>query len=414
MNGGSINVGKPGKVLVRGKLAESHFPTSLSDLVAPKGGIENQAFIKDGETFHHLQLTPDQKSIYAKVKSMFGAEIRAAKDEPDPERREAMINLVKNKMGEAFAKAATIPPPSNKFKDADVIDIKLEQPKFKGVPQTAIVVGRNKFGYQVRLVDHTDVGEFTVPESLVAGYDPSMGMPAAETNFEGPSADGTTVPGPAKAFNPADVVPRGKPLGPKKTTPSSESSVSEGEKPTVEDSPLADNVDFHEIPGAVRTRIENSLSKHGEHIKNLKVGNAITLHETSADAIHDLTIKRIDATSWGYTLRTAEVDPKSRQVTNQFISDYTLSIDDATGNIIATTGKPTEQGQQGQQPVSVIKTDLDARKALKATKAVGRHDVKFLDMPVQLFKKKPDGSGFIMDSNGKPVIVTFQQFGAQG
>ena len=342
MNGGSINVGKPGKVLVRGKLAESHFPTSLSDLVAPKGGIENQAFIKDGETFHHLQLTPDQKSIYAKVKSMFGAEIRAAKDEPDPERREAMINLVKNKMGEAFAKAATIPPPSNKFKDADVIDIKLEQSKFKGVPQTAIVVGRNKFGYQVRLVDHTDVGEFTVPESLIAGYDPSMGKPAAETNFEGPSADGTTVTDPAKAFNPADIVPPGQPLGPKKKAPSNESSVSEGEKLTVEDSPLADNVDFHEVPDAVRTRIENAISKFGTNIKELGIGNAITINESSADAIHDLTIKRLDSISWGYTLRTAEVDPKSRQVTKQYISDYTLTIDDATGNIIATTGKPSD------------------------------------------------------------------------
>ena len=341
LNGGSINVGKPGKVLVRGKLAESHFPTSLADLVAPKGGLENQAFIKDGETFHHLQLTPDQKSIYAKVKNMFGAEIRAAKDEPDDARREAMIGIVKNKMGEAFAKAATIPEPSGKFKDADVIDINLEQSKFKGVPQTAIVVGRNKFGYQVRLVDHLNVGEFTVPESLVAGYDPSMGKPAAETNYEGPTADGKPAAKPAEVFNPADIVPPGQPLGPKKAAPSNESRVSEGEKLTVEDSPLADHVDFHEIPDAVRTRIENALAKHGEHIKELAVGNAITLHETTADAIHDLTIKRIDPTSWGYTLRTAEVDPKSRQVTNQYISDYTLSIDDATGNIIATSGKPS-------------------------------------------------------------------------
>lgn len=341
-NGGSINVGKPGSVLVRGKLSEGLFPTSLSDLVAPKGGLENQAFIKDGEDFHHLQLTPDQKSIYARVKSSFAADIRAAKDEPDDARREAMIGIVKNKMGEEFARVAKIAAPSGKFKDADVIDIKLEQSKFKGVPQTAIVVGRNKFGYQVRLVDHDSIGEFTVPESLVAGYDPSMGMPDAETNFEGPTADGkmpkSAMPGPG-------TVPVGQPLGPGPRPKTATSVVREGESPTVDTNPDADNVDFHELPEPIRARINNTLTRHGDHIKSLGIGNAITINENSANAIHDITIKRIDPTSWQYTLRTSDVDPKSRVVTNQFVSDYTLSVDEKTGNIIATTGKPVTEDQ---------------------------------------------------------------------
>lgn len=341
-NGGSINVGKPGSVLVKGKLSEGLFPTSLSDLVAPKGGLENQAFIKDGEDFHHLQLTPDQKSIYARVKSSFAADIRAAKDEPDDARREAMIGIVKNKMGEEFARVATIATPSGKFKDADVIDINLEQSKFKGVPQTAIVVGRNKFGYQVRLVDHDGIGEFTVPESLIAGYDPSMGMPDAETNFEGPTADGkmpkSAMPGPG-------TVPVGQPLGPGPRPKTATSVVREGESPTVDTNPDADNVDFHELPEPIRARINNTLTRHGDHIKSLGIGNAITINENSANAIHDITIKRIDPTSWQYTLRTSDVDPKSRVVTNQFVSDYTLSVDEKTGNIIATTGKAVAEDQ---------------------------------------------------------------------
>jgi hypothetical protein len=83
--------------------------------------------------------------------------------------------------------------------------------------------------------------------------------------------------------------------------------------------------------------------RHGDHIKSLGIGNAITINENSANAIHDITIKRIDPTSWQYTLRTSDVDPKSRIVTNQFVSDYTLSVDEKTGEIIATTGKPVAQ-----------------------------------------------------------------------
>jgi DNA (cytosine-5)-methyltransferase 1 len=401
LNGGSINVGKPGSVLVRGKLAESQFPTSLADLVAPKGGLENQAFIKDGEQFHHLQLTPDQKSLYARVKSKFSAEIRAAKDEPDDARREAMIGIVKNKMADEFARVATIAPPSGKFKDADVIDVSLEQGKFKGVPQTAIVVGRNKFGYQVRLVDHTNIGEFTVPEALIAGYDPSMGMPDAETNFEGPTADGSM---PKSAMPGPGTVPIGRPLGPGAKPKVNTSNVREGVNLTVDENPDADNVDFHELPDPVRARLDSTLTKHGDHIKRLGIGNAITINENSADAIHDITIKRIDPTSWQYTMRTSEVDPKTRAVTKQYVSDYTLSVDEKTGDIVATIGKQTDQGQQGQQTPGEIKTESDAVKALKATEFVGRHQVRFLDMPVQVFKKKPDGTGFAVGPNNKPIV----------
>lgn len=364
LNGGSINVGKPGSVLVRGKLAESHFPTSLADLVAPKGGLENQAFIKDGEQFHHLQLTPDQKSLYAQVKRKFGAEIRAAKDEPDDARREAMIGIVKNKMGEEFARVATIAPPSGKFKDADVIDVNLEQSKFKGVPQTAIVVGRNKFGYQVRLVDHTGIGEFTVPESLIAGYDPSMGMPDAETNFEGPTADGSM---PKSAMPGPGTVPIGQPLGPGAKPKVNTSNVREGINLTVDENPDADNVDFHELPDPVRARLDSTLAKHGDHIKRLGIGNAITINENSADAIHDITIRRLDPTSWQYTMRTSEVDPKTRAVTKQYVSDYTLSVDEKTGDIIATIGKPetTEPSEDaydttGMQTVMAYQTDSES------------------------------------------------------
>ena len=401
LNGGSINVGKPGSVLVRGKLAESHFPTSLADLVAPKGGLENQAFIKDGEQFHHLQLTPDQKSLYAQVKQKFGAEIRAAKDEPDDARREAMIGIVKNKMGEEFARVATIPAPSGKYKDADVIDLHLEQSKFKGVPQTAIVVGRNKFGYQVRLVDNTNIGEFTVPESLIAGYDPSMGMPDAETNFEGPTADGSM---PKSAMPGPGTVPLGQPLGPGAKPKVNTSNVREGVDLTVDEDVNADNVDFHELPDPIRARLDNTLAKHGDHIKRLGIGNAITINENSADAIHDVTIRRLDPTSWKYTMRTSEVDPKTRAVTKQYVSDYTLSVDEKTGDIVATIGKPTNEGQQGQQTPTEIKTEADAAKVLKATEFVGRHKVRFLDMPVQMFKMKPDGTGFLFDSNKKLIV----------
>ena len=401
LNGGSINVGKPGSVLVRGKLSESHFPTSLADLVAPKGGLENQAFIKDGEEFHHLQLTPDQKSLYARVKNKFAADIRAAKDEPDDARREAMIGIVKNKMGEEFARVATIAPPSGKFKDADVIDVTLEQSKFKGVPQTAIVVGRNKFGYQVRLVDHTNIGEFTVPEALVAGYDPSMGMPDAETNFEGPTADGSM---PKSAMPGPGTVPIGQPLGPGAKPKVNTSTVREGTNLTVEENPNADNVDFHELPEPIRARIEGTLAKHGDHIKRLGIDNSITINENSANAIHDITIKRLDPTSWQYTMRTSDVDPKTRAVTKQYVSDYTLSVDEKTGDIVATIGKPTNEGQQGQQTPGVIKSQQDAVKVLKDTEFVGRHQVRFLDMPVQMYRKKPDGTGFVFDTNNKPVI----------
>jgi DNA (cytosine-5)-methyltransferase 1 len=371
LNGGSINVGKPGSVLVRGKLSESHFPTSLADLVAPKGGLENQAFIKDGEEFHHLQLTPDQKSLYAQVKNKFAADIRAAKDEPDDARRDAMIGIVKNKMGEEFARVATIAPPSGKFKDADVIDVTLEQSKFKGVPQTAIVVGRNKFGYQVRLVDHTNIGEFTVPEALVAGYDPSMGMPDAETNFEGPTADGSM---PKSAMPGPGTVPIGQPLGPGAKPKVNTSTVREGTNLTVEENPNADNVDFHELPEPIRARIEGTLAKHGEHIKRLGIGNSITINENSANAIHDITIKRLDPTSWQYTMRTSDVDPKTRAVTKQYVSDYTLSVDDKTGNIIATIGNPVETEQpddaydtSGEQTVMAYQTDSEAEAGQPST-----------------------------------------------
>lgn len=172
-----INVDKftGGEHIIRGAMKDTDFPRSLADLAPKRGGIKGLVRIGEGANAPEVELTPSQRKDYQAVATKYKADIDAIKREPDATRRGQMLDIVQGKIANEYLSTNPIPAPMGAWKEGDVVDVNLSQTKFAGKPQTAIVTDINDYGYAVRLVDHPNVGTFTVQDSHVVGSSvPSM------------------------------------------------------------------------------------------------------------------------------------------------------------------------------------------------------------------------------------------------
>ena len=166
-----INVDKftGGEHIIRGAMKDTDFPRSLADLAPKRGGLKGLVRIGEGSDAPEVELTPAQRKDYQAVATKYKADIDAIKREPDATRRRQMLDIVQGKIANEYLATNPIPAPSGTWKEGDVVDVELSQTKFAGKPQTAIVTDVNDFGYAVRLVDHPNIGSFTVQDSHVMG-----------------------------------------------------------------------------------------------------------------------------------------------------------------------------------------------------------------------------------------------------
>lgn len=166
-----INVDKftGGEHIIRGAMKDSDFPRSLADLAPKRGGLKGLVRIGEGANAPEVELTPAQRKDYQAIATTYKADIDAIKREPDATRRGQMLDIVNGKIANEYLATNPIPAPSGEFKEGDVIDVNLSQTQFGNKAQTAIVTDVNDYGYAVRLVDHPNVGTFTVQDANVVG-----------------------------------------------------------------------------------------------------------------------------------------------------------------------------------------------------------------------------------------------------
>jgi hypothetical protein len=161
-----INVDEAGAVIPRGQVQENELPRSLSDLIPPEKILKNQwKFGQGSENEAVLELTPEQLTVVGKIRRQFGSDLEAIKGIRNKEQRAAAIELNLGRIAKAAESIIDFEGPSKRYKRGDVIDVNTSQ----FGEQTAIVVGQNKYGHIVRLVDHPRIGSFTVQPSSIKG-----------------------------------------------------------------------------------------------------------------------------------------------------------------------------------------------------------------------------------------------------
>lgn len=182
-----INVDKftGGEHIIRGAMKDTDFPRSLADLAPKRGGLKGLVRIGEGADAPEVELTTAQRKDYQAIASTYQPDIDAIKREPDATRRSQMLDIVQGKIANEYLATNPIPAPSGEFKEGDVIDVNLSQTKFGNKAQTAIVTDVNDYGYAVRLVDHPNVGTFTVQDANVVGRAvPSMASVSGAKGLE--------------------------------------------------------------------------------------------------------------------------------------------------------------------------------------------------------------------------------------
>jgi hypothetical protein len=161
-----INIDEPGAVVARGLVQEEELPRSLSDLIPPEKILKNQwKFGQGSEDEAVIELTPEQLSVVGKVRRKFASDLEAIKGIRNKEQRAAAIELNLGRIAKAAESVLNFEGPSERYKRGDVIDVNTSQ----FGEQTAIVIGQNKYGHIVRLVDHPRIGAFTIQPSLIKG-----------------------------------------------------------------------------------------------------------------------------------------------------------------------------------------------------------------------------------------------------
>lgn len=269
-----INVDKftGGEHIIRGAMKDTDFPRSLADLAPKRGGLDGLVRIGEGSDAPFVELTPTQRKDYQAVATKYQADIDAIKREPDKTRRSQMLDIVQGKIANEYLATNPIAPPSGTWREGDVVDVNLSQTKFAGKPQTAIVTDVNDYGYAVRLVDHPNVGTFTVQDANVMG-EAVPDVPTAGTNKGVKSLAAGRISTERSTATGRDGVPA-------VTRGYASTGMAATDVATVSDK--AKHVDYVELPEDVQQSIQKRFKKAVDD-GEITAGNSIDFIESTKD-----------------------------------------------------------------------------------------------------------------------------------
>ena len=269
-----INVDKftGGEHLIRGAMKDTDFPRSLADLAPKRGGLKGLVRIGEGSDAPEVELTPSQRKDYQAVATKYKADIDAIKREPDATRRGQMLDIVQGKIANEYLATNPIPAPSGTWKEGDVVDVELSQTKFAGKPQTAIVTDVNDFGYAVRLVDHPNIGSFTVQDSHVMGEGVPSVRPAGRSRAMESLASGRISDADSKATSGEGV--------PAVTRGYSSRGIAATDVPSID--VTAKHVDYVELPASVQTAIQKRFKQALDN-DEVQSGKTVEFVESAGD-----------------------------------------------------------------------------------------------------------------------------------
>lgn len=306
VNGAMINT-KGAEPLVRGKISEEMFPQSLSDLMPQRKPYERHVRIGEGDTATHIQLSDAGfGKAWRQVSDKFADARKAILREPDPQKREIAIDMLHNQIANEIDKAGLFTPSTLDIKPGSVIKVQMPGTKqFSGSArmQDAIVVGKNKYGHEVVLPYHQDLGTFTVHD---ADIDPASALMASME----------VDPGSAKTISTNVETPAAKPVTKKGAT--LQEAPAESEK--------ARYVDYQTQPDTIRKKIDEAV---GALITSDEspIGKTVEVNDASGDTHIHARVTMHNPGRITYHLRTTEFDPASRAEKDQYVTTYEALYD---------------------------------------------------------------------------------------
>lgn len=306
VNGAMINT-KGAEPLVRGKISEEMFPQSLSDLMPQRKPYERHVRIGEGDTATHIQLSDAGfGKAWRQVSDKFADARRAILREPDPQKRAIAIDMLHNQIADEIDKAGLFTPSTLDIKPGSVIKVQMPGTKqFSGSArmQDAIVVGKNKYGHEVVLPYHQELGTFTVHD---ADIDPASALMA--------SMD--VDPGSAKTISTNVETPAAKPVTKQGAT--LQEAPAESEK--------ARYVDYQTQPDTIRKKIDEAV---GALITSDEspIGKTVEVNDASGDTHIHARVTMHNPGRITYHLRTTEFDPASRAEKDQYVTTYEALYD---------------------------------------------------------------------------------------